>query len=279
MNDPTTQRFAGRVALVTGGGWNIGRAIAMRLAAEGAKVVVAARREAPLAETVAGIEAAGGEALAVTADVTVVADLERCVAQAQRRFGTIDVCAAIAGGGGAHQPIDAVDPVEWTRVVQTNLIGAFHTIRAVLPGMRELGRGTLLTCCGGGSWFPMLGEPYTAYAAAKAGICRLTDQLAVELLDAGIRVNCLSPGMVWNEQQLREVEVEERRTGRPHPQREHHRPPERAAELAAFLLADESAPLTGRIVSVDESWWRDPAHVRAAAATLHAYTLRRIDHL
>lgn len=265
--------------MVTGGGWNIGRAIAVRLAAEGAKVVVAARRAALLDETVARITAAGGAALAVVADVTVAADMERAARQAEDAFGPVDCCAAIAGGSGAHQPIDRVDPAEWARVVQVNLIGAFHTIRAVLPRMRERRAGTLLTCSGGGSWFPMLGEYYTAYAAAKAGICRLTDQLAVELLDAGIRVNCLQPGMVWHEEHERAVAAEEQRTGVPHPQRAQNRPPERAAELAAFLLADESAPLTGRIASVDENWWRDPQQVQAVAQTHHAYCLRRIDHL
>jgi len=264
---------------VTGGGWNIGRAIAVRLAAEGAKVVVAARRPAPLDETVARITAAGGAALAAVADVTIASDMERVVAAAEAKFGAIDCCAAIAGGSGAHQPIDQVDPAQWARVVQVNLVGAFHTLRAVLPRMRERRAGTLLTCCGGGSWFPMLGEHYTAYAAAKAGICRLTDQLAVELLDAGVRINCLQPGMVWNEDHERAVAAEEQRTGAPHPQRAQNHPPEHAAELAAFLLAEDSAPLTGRIASVDEDWWRDADQVRAVAQTLHAYCLRRIDHL
>ncbi len=275
VNGTTAQRFSGRVALVTGGGWNIGRAIAERLAHEGAKVVVAARRAGHLGDAVAAIRGRGGQALAVVADVTIAADMERCAAEAAAAFGPIDVCAAIAGGSGAHRPIDEVDPGEWACVVQTNLVGAFHTLRAVLPGMRRLGRGALLTCCGGGSWFPMLGEPYTAYAAAKAGICRLTDQLAVELWGTGIRVNCLQPGMVWSADMLAKVAREEARTGVVHPQRAQHRPPELAAELAAFLLSDESAPLTGRIASVDEDWWRDPSQVRAAAASLHAYTLRR----
>ncbi len=268
-------RFAGKVALVTGGGWNIGRAVAERLAREGARVVLAARRLERLEAAAAAIRAAGGEALAVAADVTVADDLVRCVQRAEAAFGPIGVCAAIAGGSGAHQPIDQVDPGEWVRVVQNNLFGAFHTVRAVLPGMRRQGTGTLLLCCGGGSWFPMLGEPYTAYASAKAAICRLTDQLAVELWDSGIRVNCLQPGMVWNQDVLAKVVVEEQRTGQVHPQRAQHRPPELAAELAAFLLSADSAPLTGRIASVDETWWRDPAQVQAAAQSLHAYTLRR----
>ena len=277
MSEQSAARFVGKVALVTGGGWNIGRAIAERLASEGAKVVVAARRPEPLAACVAAIEAAGGQAMAVTADVTVADDMVRCVAEAERRFGTVDVCAAIAGGSGAHRPIDEVDPGEWTRVVAANLFGAFHTIRAVLPGMRRAGRGTMLTCCGGGSWFPMLGEPYTAYASAKAAICRLTDQLAVELWGSNLRVNCLQPGMVWSEAMLEKVAAEEARTGQVHPQRAYNRPPTLAAELAAFLLSEASAPLSGRIASVDEDWWRDPQKVQAAAQSLHAYTLRRVE--
>ena len=134
-----------------------------------------------------------------------------------------------------------------------------------------------MTCSGGGAWFPLLGAHATAYASAKAGVCRFTDQLAVELMDTGIRVNCLQPGLTWTAERLREVEEEERRTGRPHPERALNHPPEDAAELAAWLASDESAPLTGRLVSVDDDWWRDPAQVQAVCASLHSYCLRRVD--
>ena len=271
------QRFGGRVAIVTGGGWNIGRAVAERLAAEGASVAICGRRTELLTDTVEGIRRRGGSAIAVPADVTVLAEVERLVRTTTDTFGPVDCLAAIAGGGGGYQPIDEIDPEQWAQVVRLNLVGTFHAARAVLPGMRARRRGTIITCCGGGAWFPLLDVQLTAYAAAKAGVCRFTDQLAVELLDSGIRVNCLQPGQVWNEEQLRAAAAEEQRTGRVHPQRAHNHPPEHAGELAAFLLADASAPLTGRIVAVDDDWWRDPQRVLAVQQSLHAYCLRRVE--
>lgn len=273
----TPGRARGRVALVTGGGWNIGRAIAQRLAAEGARVTVCGRREAPLLETVEAIRAQGGEALAVAGDIACTEGAEAAVARTREAFGTPDLLAAIAGGGGGYEPIDSIDPALFEHVLRINVLGTFHAVRAVLPDMREAGRGAILTCSGGGAWFPLLGVPLTAYATAKAGLCRLTDQLAAELLDTPIRVNCLQPGLVWSPERRREVEEEERRSGQPHPEREHNHSPEEAAELAAFLLSDESAPLTGRLVSVDDDWWRDRAKLEAVCASLHAYCLRRVE--
>lgn len=270
-------RLAGKVAIVTGGGWNIGRAIAERFAREGAAVALCGRRADLLEETAQAIRARGGQALALSADVTVRADMERLAARTLDTFGTIDAVAAIAGGGGGHEPIDAIDPELWEHVLRINLLGTFQAVRAALPTLRAKDRGTILTCSGGGAWFPMLGVHATAYAAAKAGICRFTDQLAAELLDTRIRVNCLQPGRVLNPRELSQMEEEERRTGTPHPERAEHHPPELAAELAVFLTSDESAPLTGRLVSVDDRWWRDPRLVHEVAGNPHAYCLRRME--
>lgn len=271
----SARRFAGRVAVVTGGGRNIGRAVAQRLAAEGASVVVAGRTRERLDETAAAITAAGGRALAVPCDVTVLAEVEAVVARAEAAFGPVDCVAALAGGGG-EGAIDAIDAGLWARIVQVNLVGTFHAARAVLPGMRERGRGTIATCCGGGAWFPAVGQELTAYAAAKAGLCRFTDQLAVELLGTGIRVNCLQPGQVLDEDALRDLAAEEARTGVQGQRRAGNHAPADAAELTAWLLADESAPLTGRIVAVGEDWWRDPRRVLEVAANEHLACLRRV---
>jgi 3-oxoacyl-[acyl-carrier protein] reductase len=273
---PMSGRLQGKVAIVTGGGWNIGRAIALRFGREGASVVVGGRRKAPLLETERMIRDQGGEAMAMPLDVTDLSGVENFTARAIERFGGVDILAAIAGGAAMYQPIDEIDPDCWTRVINVNLIGTFHSVRAVLPAMRKKNAGSILTCTGGGAFHPMLGINATDYATAKAGLCRLTDQLAAELYEAGIRVNCLQPGMTWGENKLRDVEEEERRTGRPHPQREQNHPPEDAAELAAWLVSDDSIPLTGRSVSVDDDWWRDNDKVREVCASLHAYTLRRI---
>ena len=123
----------------------------------------------------------------------------------------------------------------------------------------------------------MLGTPLLAYACAKAAVCRLTDQLTAELWETGIRVNCLDPGLVWSPETIAAVEAEEARTGRTHPNREVNRPPEHAAELALWLASDRSAPLRGRLVSVHDSWWRDPEQVARVHETVHLYRLRRVE--
>lgn len=269
----------GRAALVTGGGWNIGRAVALRLARAGATVAVLGRRRELVEESAELVTAAGGRARAVVADACSAPEMERAVAEAEAAFGPLSLLAAIAGGGGGYEAVDAIDPAAWEHVLRINLVGTFQSVRAVLPSMRRLGRGAIITCSGGGAWFPMLGIHHTAYASAKAGICRFTDQLAVELLGTGIRVNCLQPGQVWSPLDLERVVREERATGRPHPERAQNHSPEEAAELALWLLSDASAPLSGRLIAVDDPWWRDarPETIRAVQASDHAFTLRRID--
>ncbi len=268
--------LAGRVAIVTAGGWNIGRAVAERFAAAGARVVVASRRADRLEETVAAIRAQGGEASACVADVTDLAQCEALAAETLARHGTIDIVAALAGGMGGYGRIDEVDPAAWRATVEANLFGAFHTVRATLPVLRAKNAGEVLLCTGGGGFFPMLGETITAYACAKAAICRLTDQLTAEHYETGIRFHCLEPGMVWSPETLAGIEAEERRTGVPHPGRAHNHPPEDAAELALFLVSERSRPLRGRCVSVDDPWWRDPAQVQRVEQTLSLYRLHRV---
>ena len=266
-----------QVCVVTGGGWNIGRAIALGFSRAGAKVVVASRNLENLQGVVGEIQASGGKALAVPTDVARLADVENLVESAVATFGTVDILAAAAGGSGALAPIDQVAPEEWYAVHAKNLHGTFHAARCVLPIMRAKNRGVILTFSGGGAFFPMLGHHLTAYATAKAAICRFTDQLQAELLDTGIRVNCIQPGMVWSPDRLEQVEAEEASTGKPHPDRQHNRPPEDAAELALFLASEAGSVLRGRVISVLDTWWRNLDRVRAVEETVHLYRLRRVD--
>ncbi len=269
--------LADRVAVITGGGWNIGRAIALRLAKLGARVVITSRSAERLEQVAAEIEAGGGEALALPCDVMQLDQVEQLITRSVERFDTIDLMVACAGGSGAHARIEDVDPQVWYDVVAKNLHGTFHCARAVLPIFRDQDAGHLLTFAGGGAFFPWVGYNATAYASAKAALCRFTDQLQAELLDTGIRVNCIEPGMVWSPDKLAEIEAEEHRSGQPHPDRATNRSPEAAAELVEFLTSTAGAAIRGRILSVNDTWWRDPAQVRAVEDTLTMYRLRRYD--
>lgn len=264
----------GTTSIVTGGGWNIGRATAIALARAGSRVVVAARRAEHLDETLHLVAEAGGEGLAVPTDVTDRGQTEVLAARALERFGRIDAVINLAGGFGADGAVDAVDPSAWIDVVQRNLIGTFLVTRAALPALRRQPEAHVITCAGAGAFFPQVGATITAYASAKAAICRFTDQLAAELLDGSIRVNCIEPGMVWDPPTLARIEAEEAKSGAPHPERAHNRSPEEAAALALFLLSDAATALNGRLVSVNDDWWRDPARVQEVAAG-DAFRLRR----
>ncbi|MEZ5962351.1 MAG: SDR family oxidoreductase [Planctomycetota bacterium] len=266
-----------QVAIVTGGGHNIGRAIACAFAREGARVMVCGRRAHLLAETEERIAEAGGEAASFAADLTDPNQAHLLVDATRVRFGTVDIVAAMAGGGAVYAPIEELSPTTFEVIYRQNVGTTFHTLRAVMPIFRAKNRGVAITAAGGGAFFPWLGVHASAYAAAKAAVCRLTDQLQAELLDTGIRLNVLEPGMVWSDEKLRAVEAEERATGRPHPLRSQYRPPDAAAELAVWLASDASASMQGRCVSVNDDWWRDPARVRRVAQTIHHYRLRRYD--
>jgi 3-oxoacyl-[acyl-carrier protein] reductase len=272
-----TDELRGRAAIVTGGGRNIGRAVAVAFARAGARVVVASRRRANLVETARRIGVLGGECLAVATDVTDPDQVSDLVERTVDRFGTVDVIAALAGGGSVPVPIDDLEPADWNRVLGVNLTGAFLCARAVVPILRANDSGAILFCTGGGAFHPVPGQHLLAYACAKAALCRLTDQLTAELWETGIRVHCLDPGLVWDDDARRRAEEEERRTGEPHPLRERARSAEDAAELALWLCSARSAPLRGRLVSVYDSWWRDPERVRRVHETVHLYRLRRVE--
>lgn len=266
----TAGALAGKVAVVTGGGFNVGRGVAEAFAAAGAKVVVAARDVARLDETVAAIAAAGGAAAACRTDVTDLAQVEALVAFAQRAFGPVDVFAAIAGGGCSHQPFDAVPADDWERTFRVNVTSTYHSARAVMPTFRARNAGEFLVCTGGGAYYPALGAPMLAYACAKAALCRFVDQLTAELYATGIRVHGLDPGLTWSPELRAQVAAEEARTGVPHPDRPRVQSPAAAGELATWLASDASRPLRGRCLSVYDAWWRDPAAVQRVDADLAA---------
>lgn len=246
--------LAGRVAVVTGGGWNIGRAISLGLADAGAAVAVVGRTADRLEETVTQIRARGGTASAFTTDARNPEEVMAMRDSVTDELGSVEVVAAIAGGGGLTEPYAEVDPLQWWSIVETNLKTSFLVSQAFTRGMQERGRGSIVFCAGGGATVPMPVAGATAYASAKAAVCRLTDQLAFELLDTGVRVNCIEPGRVTSEDEARP-----------------------SAELTTWLASDASRPLTARIIASTDDWWRDRARVEEVAASHHLYCLRRVE--
>jgi NAD(P)-dependent dehydrogenase (short-subunit alcohol dehydrogenase family) len=185
---PSEDRLDGQIVLVTGGGRGIGANIARELAAAGAKVAVSARTAAQVEEVASEI---GG--LAVVADVTKRDDVDAMVAKVEAELGPIDVLVANAGIGTDGGSTWEVDPEDWWRVLEVNMLGVHLSCRSVIPGMLERGRGRIVITGSGAAYLP--GASSTAYPASKAAVCRYGETLANELRGQ-IPVFVFSPGLV-----------------------------------------------------------------------------------
>ncbi|GAA0477321.1 SDR family oxidoreductase [Streptomyces olivaceiscleroticus] len=183
-----------KTALVTGAGRGIGRAIAIRLAAEGFRVGITARSTEQLKEVAATIEAAGGVVAVAPGDATVaenVAEVERTVSAA---LGPIDLLVNNAGYASAPMPFIEVDPADWWRVVETNVLGPMLFTHAVLPSMLKRGSGHIINI--NSMMGSKLSGASVAYGVSKAGLMRFTDAIAEEVTGTGVALFDLSPGLV-----------------------------------------------------------------------------------
>jgi len=240
------------VALITGAGSGIGRAAAGLFAAEGAAVMVADVAHEAARQTVAGIEAAGGRAAAVTVDVSNEAQAQTAVSAAVREFGALHVLFNNAGifpaddGGVLDTP-----PETWDRVMAVNLRGVWLCSRAAVPAMIEAGGGSIVNVA---SFVALVGAAtaQVAYTASKGGVLSFTRELAVEYARRGIRANALCPGPIETPLLAELLSDPERRN-----RRLVHIPmgrlgrAEEVARAALFLASDESSFMTGSALVVD----------------------------
>jgi NAD(P)-dependent dehydrogenase (short-subunit alcohol dehydrogenase family) len=191
-------RLANQVALITGAASGIGRATALRFAQEGARVVVVDRQEASRLEsetpaTAAAIQAAGGQALFVQADMSRRAEVDAAVAAALRQFGRLDILVNNAGIF-IRNPITEVSDEEWEQVLNLNLRGYFYACRRVIPEMLKQGGGKIVNMSSIHGLFGTAGG--LTYCASKGAVENLTRQLAVEYGRQGIYVNAVAPGTI-----------------------------------------------------------------------------------
>lgn len=186
--------LTGKVAVITGGGRGIGRAIALRFAAEGAAVVLAARTVSEIEAVAREVHDAGGRATSVPTDVADERHCERLIVEGESRFGKVDILVNNAGEYGPVKPIEEITPAEWDRVIAVHLRGAFLLTRLVLPKMYERQSGAILniSSLSAKSAFGW-GSPY---ASAKAGMLGMTRVVAAEAARKGVRVNAICPGPV-----------------------------------------------------------------------------------
>jgi NAD(P)-dependent dehydrogenase (short-subunit alcohol dehydrogenase family) len=241
-------QYAGKVALVTGGGSGIGKATCELLAGRGGAVVVADVNEAAAATTAAGIRKAGGRAAAAHCDVTVGDQIQAAVERARKEFGGLDVVVNCAGILKGHL-LEETPEAEWRQVLDVNLTGAFLVTKAALTALRERGGGSIVHIAS--RMAIRVKEGHGAYAAAKAGILQLTQMAALEGAPHKIRVNCVCPGFVDSpmtrggyQDDAFEGWSKVCPLGRP-------AVPEDIAKAMLFLASDEAAFITGVALPVD----------------------------
>ncbi len=246
-------RLQEKVSIITGAGSGMGRVAALRFAAEGSRVVVADNQRAAADETVRQIRAAGGEATAVTVDVSVEAEARAMVDLAAEKYGRVDVLYNNAGvmPEADHSVVDT--PVEaWDKVMAVNVRGVYLACKYAIPRMVERGSGSIINVS---SFVALLGcsVPQDAYTASKGAVLALTRSLAVQFAPHGVRTNAILPGpietpllMDWlvKDEAARKLRLARNPTGR-------FGKPEEVVALAVYLASDESAWTNGASLVID----------------------------
>jgi NAD(P)-dependent dehydrogenase (short-subunit alcohol dehydrogenase family) len=264
-----------RRALITGGSKGIGRAVADALAARGWRVALLARGEQALRRAHGELAGEGHEAFVID-----VAD-ETAWERLAPRLGDVQVLVCAAAALDPVGPIGSYAVADFRRTLEVNVVGTLLAIRACLPALLA-SRGAVVTFSGGGATAPL--ARYDAYAASKAAVVRLSENIAVELAEQGVRVNCVAPGFVATGIHESTLAAGPGLAGAEyfeHTRAELERggvPASEAAELVWRLLeGDPDAPFTGKLISAQWDAWREPRFRRRLAAERDLATLRRID--
>lgn len=258
MTVPNNSKLADKIAIVTGGGYGIGKAIALALAGEGARIILAARSEDKLQAVAGEIRKSGGAAEAVRTDVSDEASVEAMCARAVEVFGGIDILINNAGIAGPTKLATDITAVEWNETIAIDLTGAFFCSKHAAAWMIEHGGGTMvnISSVGGRLGYPMR----TPYAAAKWGMIGLGHSLAAELGPRGVRVNCVCPGPVAGERIERVIRARSESAGVSLEQAQHQVTgniplgrlvtEEEVAKAVLYFAGPDSAGVTGQVFNV-----------------------------
>ncbi len=247
-----------KVALITGAGSGIGRAAALLLASEGARIAALGRSADELAETVAAITRAGGEAISLTADIGDPDQMDRAVQALIEHFGRLDIVFANAGINGVWAPLEELSPADWTTTINTNLTGTFLTVKYAVPYLKRQGGAVVITSSVNGTRiFSNTGA--TAYSCTKAAQVAFAKMVALELARDKVRVNVICPGWIetnidQNTEQRHvdavKIPVEYPAGSQPLTVDKPGRS-EQVAQLVLFLVSDAADHITGTELWID----------------------------
>jgi 3-oxoacyl-[acyl-carrier protein] reductase len=239
-----------KVTLVTGSSRGIGAAIAKLFAASGAKVAVHGRDTSALNAVHSEIERGGGRATRVVADVTQFAEVERMRQEVEQQLGPIDIFIANAGGSFSPPgPIEQTSEESWRASVDGNLTATFLCIKSVLPGMKERRAGCIITMSSSAARRAHPRSP-VPYAAAKAGIELMTQDVAAQAGPFGVRVNCIAPEIILTERNMERIPKQQQAELAALPPIARLGTGEDVARAALFLASEASAWITGIVLDV-----------------------------
>ncbi len=250
----------GKIALVTGGGNGIGRAIALRLAEEGADIALVDIDEAGMAATAGAVRTLGRRAECERGDVGDLAEAGRAAAALEKRLGPPDVLVNNAGIVRLAAVLDTT-PQDWRDTMRINAEGVLNFCKAVVPGMVARKRGSVVNLS---SWLGKAGRPFFGmYGASKAAVIALTQSLALEVAASGVRVNAVCPGMIEGTPMRANAEAQSKKLGMPAAKDrvatiplKRAGTPEDVAKVVAFLASEESAYMTGQALNVTGGMWQ-----------------------
>lgn len=269
-----------KVAIITGGARGIGRVIAEAFCRQGAQVVIASRTARELKDAAKQLSLYGQAVYWLKADISKKQDIARLVKFVLSKFGRIDILVNNAAVLGPVGGVDKVDAGRWIRAVEIDLIGTFLLCRAVIPQMKKQKSGRIINLSGGGASAPR--PNFSAYAASKAAVVRLTETLSEELRPYNIQVNAIAPGMLPTRMTKEVIEQGLRAGKKEYAQALRCRRKKtgsfrKVAELALFLASFRSGNLSGRLISAQwDDWESFPRRANQIKRT-SLYTLRRID--
>ena len=251
-------QLAERVALITGAGSGIGKAAALLLAKEGAKIGALGRTQDELKDTVAQIQGAGGNAIPIDADISQPNEMQQAVQQLVDQWGRLDIVFANAGINGVWAPLEELEPDEWDKTINVNLKGTFLTVKYAVPHLKKQGGSVIITSSVNGTRiFSNTGA--TAYSCTKAAQVAFTKMVALELAEHRVRVNVICPGAISTniEESTEQRDLDEIREPVEYPE---GRIPltdgkpgsaEQVAQLVMFLASDAASHITGTEMWID----------------------------